>query len=174
MELYQWNDQFLMEEFSRQGWKGHELNKLNECRMFLEITNLLELTTVDGKHIKEISWKGIKDKNRCNQFQWPRSPSTLPAQYWQLWRRALTDCFLRQMKVEDRELRMPLGDWDKDAPSTWRWFYSSEEEMLFKREGLLWSSYELNRHGQRRTRRNQDRQFDLVSTSVRDVMTDLL
>jgi hypothetical protein len=44
----------------------------------------------------------------------------------------LTECFLHPMKVADRELLMPLGDWDKHVSSTWRWFYSTENEMLYK------------------------------------------
>jgi hypothetical protein len=77
------------------------------------------------------------------------------------------------MKVPDRELLMPLGDWDKYVSLTWQWFYSTEDEMLYKREGLLWSRFELNEQGQCRTRRNQDWQFDLVSSSEQEVMIEL-
>jgi hypothetical protein len=52
-----------MEEFTRQGFKGHKLMKLNECRMFLEVVNLAEITTVDRKNINLQSWKGTKDAN---------------------------------------------------------------------------------------------------------------
>jgi hypothetical protein len=51
LELNRWNDAYLMEEFVRNGFIGHELKKLNECRMFLEVVNLSEITTVDGKTI---------------------------------------------------------------------------------------------------------------------------
>ncbi len=91
--------------------------------MFLEVTNLSEITSVDGKFIKDTAWKGIQDKNRCNQFQWPRIPPALSAQHWQIWRQTITECFLNPMKVAERELLMSLGDWDKDVTSTWQWFY---------------------------------------------------
>jgi hypothetical protein len=141
LELYRWNDQYLMEEFTRQGWKGHELKKLNECRMYLEVTTLAEITSADGKNIKEMSWTGKKDRNKCNQYQWPRSPPSLPARHWQIWRKALRSCFLPPMKTDKRELQMPLGDWEKDVTSTWQWFYSTEDDSLYKREGLLWYEF---------------------------------
>jgi hypothetical protein len=71
LELYGWNNQFLMKEFVQQGKQGHELKKLNECQMFLEVTNLSEISSADGKKIKETSWTGTKDKDKCNQFQLP-------------------------------------------------------------------------------------------------------
>jgi hypothetical protein len=103
-----------MEEFAQHGGKGHKLKKLNGCRIFLGVVNLSEIASLDGKFIKEVAWTGIKDKNQCNHFQWPRlPPSTLPMWYWQLWKKALTKCFLNPMKVAEKELVMLLGDWDK-------------------------------------------------------------
>jgi len=40
LEQNRWNDAYLMEEFVRNGFVSHELKKLNECRMFLEVVNL--------------------------------------------------------------------------------------------------------------------------------------
>jgi hypothetical protein len=45
--------------------------------MFLEVINLLGITTVDDKRIKMQAWKRHKDKDECNNFQWPRIPSKL-------------------------------------------------------------------------------------------------
>jgi hypothetical protein len=88
--------------------------------MFLEVTNLSEIVSVDGKLIKKTAWKGIKDMKRCNQFQWPCRPPALTVRHWQIRRKTITDCFLNPMKVADRELVMPLGDWDKDITPTWQ------------------------------------------------------
>jgi hypothetical protein len=107
----------------------------------------------------EMSWTGKKDKNKCNQYQWPQSPLSLPAQHWQIWRKALRKCFIHPMKTDARELQMPLGDWEKDATSTWQWFYSDEEDSLYKQEGLLWYEF---RPEQRRRRRQPDRQYEIV------------
>jgi ribonuclease HI len=172
LEPYRWNDQFLMEEFARKGKKGHELKKLNECRMFLEVTNLSEITSADGKKIKATSWKGIKDKNKCNQFQWPRSPEALTTRHWQLWRKAINECFVDPTKLDERVLLMPLGDWEKNVTATWTWFYSEEEDSLYKREGLLWYQFDTAR-GQRR-RRTQERLYERSPTTLREVYTDLL
>ena len=110
--------------------------------MFLEVVNLSEIMTVDGKNITPQFWKGLKQKNRLNSIQWPRCPKSLSKQHWQIWRRALKLCFIHPMKLKERELNMPLGPWDRDVQSTWMWFYYDEDDHLYKREGLLWYCYE--------------------------------
>ncbi len=171
LELNRWNDSYLMEEFVRNGFKGHELRKLNECRMFLEVVNLSEITTVDGKKITPQSWKGVKQKNRLNSIQWPRRQTALSKQHWQIWRRAITLCFMHPMKLKEQELNMPLGPWDRETHSTWTWFYYEEDDQLYKREGLLWYCYEPKTVRRRRT---QTRLYERNSTAIREVPMELL
>ena len=136
-KLYRDNDSFIMEEVIRHGFRAADLKKINECRMFLQVANLSEITTVDGKNITLNAWKGIKDINKLNDYQWPRSPPSLSPIHWRLWRKALTVSFIDPMKLRSRDLVIPLHDWLIDATTHWRWFYSTQDDTLYKKEGLL-------------------------------------
>ena len=89
-----------------------------------------------------------------------------------IWRKALKECFLHPMKIKERELNMPLGDWEKDVTSTWQWFHYDEEDSLYKREGLLW--YEFSPVQGRRRRLHTGRQYERRPKPQREVLTDLL
>jgi hypothetical protein len=73
--------------------------------------NLSEITTVDGKRITKQAWKGIKDDNGINNYQWPRAPKALSKLHWQLWRKAIQQTFVDPMKTQTRELPIPLHEW---------------------------------------------------------------
>ena len=131
--------------------------------MFLEVTTLAEITTVNGTRIKPISSQGIRDINKCNHYQWPRSPSALSIRHWQIWRRALRNCFIDPMKTNTMELTMPLGPWEKDPEPTWTWFHSEEDNSLYKQEGLLWIEYcPVNL----RRRRNRLRHYEMIPNTI--------
>ena len=51
-------DSFLIEQFSKFGFKGSELRKLNICRLSLESVLLSDLATGDGTSITDWAWKG--------------------------------------------------------------------------------------------------------------------
>lgn len=169
-KLYRDNDNFIMEEVIRHGFRGADLKKINECRMFLQVANLSEISTVDGKNITLNAWKGIKDSNKLNDYQWPRSPPTLSPIHWRLWRKALTASFIDPMKLRSRDLVIPLHDWLIDATRHWRWFYSVEDDELYKKEGLLWANYRSTNDARRR----RDAQlYERVSTQ-REVFIETL
>jgi hypothetical protein len=139
--------------------------------MFLEVVNLSEITTVDGKTIPLQSWKGTKLTNQYNSIQWPRRQKSLSQRHWQIWRRAIKLCFLHPMKLHERALNMPLGPWDRDVKSTWTWFYFDEEDELYKREGLLWYCYKATND---RRRRHQPRWYELIPTAIQEVPIEML
>ena len=122
----------------------------NECRMFLQVMNLSEITTVDGKKITDQAWNGQIQDNRVNNYQWPGAPKQLSKLHWRIWRKAIQATFVDPMKTQTHELIMRLHDWNLDITKQWTWFYSSEDDMLNKREGLLWYSYAQNTNVLRR------------------------
>ena len=56
------------------------------------------------------------------------------------------------MKLDERVLLMPLGDWEKNVTPTWTWFYSEEEDAIYKRDyyGINSMLYEDNNDGELR------------------------
>jgi hypothetical protein len=49
--LHRPNDRYLMEEFTRAGYRGQELFQLNNCRMFLHTVTLSDIVTINGTEI---------------------------------------------------------------------------------------------------------------------------
>ena len=46
-----------------------------DCREYLQVTTLSDITTVDGKNILSQSWGGLQYKRKLNSVVWPRQPS---------------------------------------------------------------------------------------------------
>jgi hypothetical protein len=52
---------------------------------------------------------------------------------WELWEKALTQCFI---KVDNRHerTRRPLGAWLKN-PDNWKWFLAQDQDVLLEHLG---------------------------------------
>ena len=101
---YQDNNHHIMEEIFHYGYRGNELKKINECRMFLQVMNLSEITTGNGKKITKQAWDGQKADNCVNDFQWPQAPKQLSKLHWRIWRKAIQATFVDPMKTKKHEL----------------------------------------------------------------------
>jgi hypothetical protein len=67
------NDHFLMEQFlTINGIGAKELQRLNQCRLYLQVTLLSEISSANGKTILENYFQGNKHPNRRSTLTWPR------------------------------------------------------------------------------------------------------
>ena len=137
--------------------------------MFLQVVNLSAIMTADGKKISEQAWNGKQDDNRVNDYQWPRAPKKLSKLHWQIWRKALQATFVDPMKTNKHELLMRLHDWNLDITKKWTWFYSLEDDMLYKREGLLWYSYTPTNDARR-----HNGFYDCNPNAIREIPVEIL
>ena len=62
-------DQFLMSAFQQHYSKG--LERLNRCRMYLNVCTLAEITTADGRFITKTAWMGQRASVPSNNYTWP-------------------------------------------------------------------------------------------------------
>jgi hypothetical protein len=53
-------DQFLMASFIQAGYRGSDLRQLNECRMFLQVTTLLDISNAEGSSLSQLAWSGTR------------------------------------------------------------------------------------------------------------------
>ena len=107
------NDSCLMEDFLLFAPTKTTLLRLNRCRLFLRVTTLSDLTSIDGKHIMRNCWDGSAPVP--SPLLWPRQESPSP-KAWQTWRFYLAQCYLpddqnRHIRRTDLRLRSPLGRW---------------------------------------------------------------
>ena len=168
LPVYRRADKFLMEEFITFGFQGKDLQMLNDCRMFLQVTTLAEIMTADGARIADWAWTGMKKDHAFNQYQWPRAPTKLSRPHWTQWKSGLNRCFLLTANRE-RQLRQPLGPLFAALQPRWRWFYSKVEDRLFHLEGARWAIYSIVPSRVRRLRSKKFRQqFSFADTLPAD------
>jgi ribonuclease HI len=140
LDSYRRQDRFLIEEFISNGYQGRDLKMLNECRMFLKTVCLSEITSADGERIEQWAWEGTKRTHGLNKYKWPRSQPHLSRGHWNLWKQALTRCFLTPAGTE-KQLRSKVGKIKATLSNDWKWWYSESEERVYHKEGAKWAVY---------------------------------
>ena len=97
-------DQFLMLQFSKFGYKTIDRAHLNLCRLWCHAIRLSDITTGDGQRIHPIVWQGYHHDDTGNDFLWPKHgrPSR---KCWTLWQSALRLCFLTLVQNPQQTLR---------------------------------------------------------------------
>ena len=133
------DDIYLMEAFRESGFTPKELKILNQCRLFLRVLTLSDICTMDLKRITLDSYNGNPQRRRP-QCGWPRAPPQLSSTHWNLWKKAITKCFLRTGTTQ-REIRHNLGNWLPGIRETWEWFWSPSDNRLYHRQGFYYRVY---------------------------------
>ena len=93
-----------------------ELRYLVDCREYLQVTTLADITSADGKEIMLQVWQGRFYKRKVFSFSWPRQP---PSKYldWNLLRQTLAPMI---HNTTNRTLKYPLIRWEKEALYHWK------------------------------------------------------
>ena len=109
VQLARENDQFIITQFSKFGYKGTDIYHLNLCRLWCHTIRLSDLTTGDGLRIHPLIWNGHPPDDAGNDVIWTRQGRPTP-KCWTLWQRAIRECFL-SLEMTQQQLRNPLGKW---------------------------------------------------------------
>ena len=88
-------------------YSGLQLFQINQCRIFLQVTFLSDIASVDGTRIllSYYNGKGHSDTGRVTRLTWPPI-GDLPQQYWALWQE-----FLERWCGSSLRLPVRLGGW---------------------------------------------------------------
>ena len=140
-KLQRHGDQFLMHAFATE-FPPKELAILNQCRMFLRVLTLADISSADGQALHAYSYDGIQRAPHLHRYGWPRQPPKLPPTHWNLWRHALDTCFRKTYaSAGDISLENPLGPWLVDPLRIWPWLLNKDTNRLYHREGLMFQEY---------------------------------
>ncbi|CAJ1945764.1 unnamed protein product, partial [Cylindrotheca closterium] len=105
----------------------------------LWISTVSDITTADGRYIRQCIWNGFRDDTYRTPYNWPRT--VRPGRpYWELWQRTLSRALLPS-NGQHHPLRQPLGHWHDNFES-WNWLWSPIVG-LFHREGAAWTHFAL-------------------------------
>jgi Reverse transcriptase (RNA-dependent DNA polymerase) len=120
------HDELLMQLFAQLGFRGHDLYKLNICRLYLQVITVSDITDGIGTRVTDLAWLGRQGMALNDHHNWPIQPRP-PTAFWDKWQQAL-----RSMCGRSRLLRRPLGQWTPEGTSTAVWWYCPRTESLFK------------------------------------------
>jgi hypothetical protein len=124
------NDEFLIPQFAKYGYRNKDLIALNLCRLHCHATRLSDITTGDGRRIHPLSWAGYPSDSAGTEYEWPTQGRPTNS-HWNLWHSALRKCFLT-LDNPQQQLRLPLGEWTGPLPAHWRWFYSPTLKRVYQ------------------------------------------
>jgi hypothetical protein len=127
------HDKLLMEVFSVR-FNKTECRNLKRCSLWLHALRLSCLTTGDGQAIIDDMWEGEGHSPANHDVHWEVQgrPSS---DHWNLWRSALTICFVDPRRITHRTLQQPLGEWYDNLPESAFHLYISPAQDLFFRKG---------------------------------------
>mmetsp|Transcript_2309 Transcript_2309/g.3520 ORF Transcript_2309/g.3520 Transcript_2309/m.3520 type:complete len:290 (+) Transcript_2309:912-1781(+) len=92
-------------------YSDHHLVQINQCRVYLQVTFLSDIASVDGTRILLLYYngKGHSDTGRITGLHWPPI-GDLPQQHWALWQEFLERWCGTSLRIPQR-----LGGWYEGA-----------------------------------------------------------
>jgi hypothetical protein len=104
------HNEFIMDAMREQGGcSATELQRLNACRMWLQVARVSHIASADGKFLRNESLVGSKSTTFHSRSDWPQQGRP-PKQWWFLWKKKLK-LVLSCNRVSSK-LRCPLGQWN--------------------------------------------------------------
>jgi len=134
------NDKYLMEEAINMGLSVRDLRDINNCRMFLKVTTLAEITNCEGTHILKQSFQ-CTGTNSKSTFLWPIQEQ--PTAAFNTWRN-----FLSMFTTSNRRLKQKLGKWTNLKGRKWCTYYHENDRLVYiKKSDNSWDVHALPRKG---------------------------
>lgn len=127
-------DSKVIQELSRK----EQIVLVNQCRLFMQVENLSDITDAEGKQILSQFINNSPDKPSRSLKKWP-SQSDPGREAWTIWKRVLRRAFLKSTG----ELVKPLGEWTtRNTTRIHEAYWSNKETALIQRNGKdSWSKH---------------------------------
>jgi hypothetical protein len=151
-----------------------EQERINACRLFLQVTLLSETSNDNGTHILSDAVTGATDKHgkpllwqiSRSSITWPMQQNT-PRQTWNLWKK-----FLTTFTDSNRKLNHPLGHWTTNCHQQRKWHFTQQGNEVIRTNttppSVLKATTTRSRHSQ--TWKPVPRDVVLVNTSNSSVI----
>jgi hypothetical protein len=121
-------DALLVHLFWNAGYRGQQLQALNQCRMALKLLYLSHISTACGRSLEaSLLLKPSQQNKSLSKFVFPNEQ---PARSdWNLW----LD-FWRAFSGPGWALYIPLGAWENPTHRRWEWFYDPQDNLIIHME----------------------------------------
>jgi hypothetical protein len=142
------NDDYLMVYWTKHGATTHQLERLNRCRLYLQVLNISELVSGDGKSLLRHYYEGEKGLG-TQQYHCPNQnrPSTADWNIWKEWLNLLITT------PNSLKLRQPSLGLQNGNGKQWQWRYDPQTDTLFHKPKQEITAYDRARMSERRQRR---------------------
>jgi len=133
------NDRYLMNNFADQDFPMHKLEKLNACRMYLQVTTLAEITNHTGELLPQAlleqasqSPKGLTNIS-TSKLQWPQVAMLTPM-CWRIWTKTIQTLYTGSRT--GTRLQTPLGTWmnNYNKHRFWHWRLSDPTHLFYQQQ----------------------------------------
>ena len=105
------HDHHLMDVFLSMDPDTSDLQALQDCRLFLEVTTLSDTCTARGSRIEKRAWEGKTLLHHRTSPQWVGACRPHKSK-WEIWQHYLSEAFLHPTHpTELLLLAVPLGTW---------------------------------------------------------------
>jgi hypothetical protein len=132
------NDQRIMEFALQNNMRPRDLQMINNCRLYLQVENISDITNNMGTHILS----GIAKGERCGSTSstlWPvQARPAKGNKAWELWRKLLA-----QLCSHGLRLRKPLGLWHNTSGRKWTEYYDPETHTVSVHRNKVWQHYSI-------------------------------
>jgi hypothetical protein len=124
------NDQPIMTALTGKQFSTQQLRTVNECRLWLQVTSMAEITDIDGTEILPAAINGTHGASNTptlwlisqSKLRWPSITRPNP-QAWKLWKEALSSLTADRT----RRLQRPLGKWNSNWALQRKWHFRSSD-----------------------------------------------
>jgi hypothetical protein len=152
LKIWKERDVFLMEMFQDSKlFSNQELKWINEVRVFLQVMTISDITSSDGRYIKQKVYDGLRDFS-CSgaAYHWPRA-ATPTRSSLKVWKAALRKIFNMQDNFGIDE-NFICNKWNKESLTYIAWRWDVHKRILYHREEDNSYSIWKNAPGPNRTR----------------------
>jgi len=128
MKLQRTGDAFIMDSFIKAGLSKSELQTMNQCRKYLQVITISDITNGSGKKLAECYLIGYRDTSRRSKFNWQKiKKPTLNS--WYSWKNNLQKILCTT--DNGRYLTNPLKEWICESSQNWTWYKHSHLNILY-------------------------------------------
>ena len=127
--VYQFNtDEFIMKRVFSSQFTASDIKTFNYCRLYLQVSRLAALITIDGKRIQSHICNGTRVPHILDTNQWFEQPSP-SGSAWTIFRKILMAIY-HTNNDGIFDLKLQVNAWNK---TNWKWFYCTNSQQLYER-----------------------------------------
>jgi Reverse transcriptase (RNA-dependent DNA polymerase) len=138
------NDSYIMTDVltTKNEWSKDDLEIFNNCRLYLRVELLSDISTADGVSIRCHLWNGKKDKGHENFSKSYVDQDCPSPAAWNIWKRILKHTYVCNDNGKFQVARGVIR-----SSTDWKWYWDRSIDRIYCRTGKsLWNEFSKVNH----------------------------